>query len=366
MKRIIALAALCVLCFSCAENNSPRNPYVAPYGQFTEPILCTVTPAGWLADALVDVENASASKFLSLKAEFEATLDEAIPAYLEDYYGEAMDDADFLPTVEDVEAMLWTYSRTANPHLLDLALASYDLIDPETVSTVEYMKIPILLYGYTGDENFLNVAYNEEAEMDDFASEDPFAVEAYMWTMGQFLLTTGHAHWADNIEDAIFNMSEAPVEIFRDYASRMWLTGSHVNEVVAALYGPSEAAFKIADDVEATITEDTAYPSGNEINFVFSMNKACKFPFSFRVPAWSKDIAVYVNGKSWKLGNSREKWESVSIDELNALEEAIECPECPGDYDYASDFYTIDRKFRDGDVVTLVLCDGCDGGDCNE
>lgn len=354
----ISAAAILAAVVSCSENESPRNPYVAPFGQFTEPILCEVTPTGWLAEAVENAVAPDSTDFKFYKAAFEATLDEAIPASLEDYFMDLLSSGhDLALTPDGVEAMLWTYSRTGNEALLDGALEIFETLPVENIA--EYMKIPILLYGYTGNESYLNIAYNAEAEIADFASEDPEAVSDYAWTMGQFLLTTGHAHWADNIEDAVFNLEDAPASVYADYVSRMWLTGSHMNEVVAALYGPSEACFRLEDDVEAKIVEDTAYPSGCDINFEFTMSKPAVFPFTFRVPAWSKNIEVYVNGKPWNLGSKREKWESVTIDELNALEESVDCPECSGEYDYCSDFYTIERKFRSGDVVTLVLTEEC-------
>lgn len=360
---LLVSAALFAAAVSCGENESPRNPFVAPFGQFTEPILCTVTPSGWLAEALDVSGEIDSTCFKALKASFENTLDPAIPAALEDYYTDLMAGADYLPTVDDIEAMLWTYSRTANKDLLDGAICAFGYLESESVA--EYMKIPILLYSYTGDESYLNIAYNAEAAMVDFSTKDPDAAVQYAWTMGQFLLTTGHAHWADNIEDVVFNMTDAPAELYRDYASRMWLTGSHINEVVAALYGPSTATFKLEDDVQATIVENTEYPSGKEIDFEFTMSKPASFPFTFRVPAWAKNIEVLVNGEPLTLGSTREKWESVSIDELNALESTVECPECSGEYDYCSDFYTIERKFRTGDVVTLILSEGCcDCYDC--
>ena len=83
----------------------------------------------------------------------------------------------------------------------------------------------MLLYAYTGEEEYLRAALNADRKMEaanmlvdgcvssteHLAGRDPLAshetcdIVDYSWTMGYFLETTGDAGWADRIERCAFN-----------------------------------------------------------------------------------------------------------------------------------------------------------------
>ena len=69
------------------------------------------------------------------------------------------------------------------------------------------------------------------------------------------------------------------------------------NGVVVNLYAPGRATHKLADGTEVGITQQTDYPVSDEIKFTISPVKKARFAVKFRIPAWSQQTALTVNGK---------------------------------------------------------------------
>lgn len=164
----------------------------------------------------------------------------------------------------NLEGMLWTYGKTHNNKLLDLAEKAYSIggfeLDSATCSSnkpihmhgvtyAETMKIPMILYAYTGKRKYLDIALNAERKLErdhslpdgmytsaeftlgndiDIAHETCDIVD-YTWTMGYFLETTGQARWADRIEKVIFNAGLGAVE--KDFKGLQYF--SSVNQIIA-------------------------------------------------------------------------------------------------------------------------------------
>lgn len=70
--------------------------------------------------------------------------------------------------------------------------------------------------------------------------------------------------------------------------------------VAALLYGPSEVSLTVGEGINANITETTGFPFRDEINFVVNLDKSGSFPFHLRIPAWTKDAVITINGKKWE------------------------------------------------------------------
>ena len=203
--------------------------------------------------------------FRAVKAYYEATGDPRIPEALEkNYLSYTVDELAMNRFVVNVEGMLWTYSITGNRDLLDHAVRAWEegasdmtqttALD-ETVFTMhgvtmnELLKIPLLLYAYTGEQRYLDAALKAEAKMEgpnmlidginssseSLAGNDPLAshetcdVSDYTWTMGYYLMTTGDGRWADRIEKGIFNGGLG--SITKDFKSMQYF--SCPNQVIA-------------------------------------------------------------------------------------------------------------------------------------
>ena len=179
--------------------------------------------------------------FRAVQAYYEATGDPRIPEALEkNWLSYTVEELGMDRFLVNVEGILWTYSITKNPALLDLAVKAWEedasnitqescLDDSEFhmhgVTMNELMKIPMILYAHTGKPEYLQAALKADHKMEGpnmlvdginssteaLAGNDPLAshetcdISDYTWTMGYYLMTTGDSQWADRIEKGIFN-----------------------------------------------------------------------------------------------------------------------------------------------------------------
>jgi len=83
------------------------------------------------------------------------------------------------------------------------------------------------------------------------------------------------------------------------FAEHLWM-GTSDDGLAAALYAPSVVTARVGDGAEIRISEDTAYPFGDVIDFTIGTAKAVEFPFYLRIPSWSDGGSVSLNGEALK------------------------------------------------------------------
>lgn len=163
----------------------------------------------------------------------------------------------------NLEGLLWLYGETGTTSLLTKAETAYktggfefDATDAGSdeyiylhgVTYSEMLKVPMLLYAYTGNEEYLRIAMNAERKLErdhllpdgvpssaeytlgqdiDIAHET-CDITDYTWSLGYFLTVTGEAEWADRIERAIFNA--APGAVTANFDAVQYF--SSVNQIV--------------------------------------------------------------------------------------------------------------------------------------
>lgn len=84
------------------------------------------------------------------------------------------------------------------------------------------------------------------------------------------------------------------------YYSEHLVLATPDNGVAAAIYSACEARVKVAQGKEITLVEQTNYPFDE--NIIFTVNMAKKkdkvtFPFYLRIPTWTSDATVSINGE---------------------------------------------------------------------
>src|SRR5690554_345695 len=199
-----------------------------------------------------------------------------------------------------------------------------------------------------------------------------------MFSLEKILEITGDVQWADHLERVTYNA--LPTQITDDFSARQYfqqvnqialtreirdfstphddtdnlhgvLTGypcctsnmhqawpkflqnlwyaTADNGIAAIVYAPSSVKAMVADGTEVQITEETAYPFDEYINFNISYTdksvKKAFFPFHLRVPGWCKQPVVRING------------EVVAVDA------------------YQGEIVRINREWQQGDRLTLEL-----------
>jgi hypothetical protein len=80
------------------------------------------------------------------------------------------------------------------------------------------------------------------------------------------------------------------------YAEELWLATAD-NGLCASLYAASQVRAKVGDGSEVRIAEETDYPFSDTIRLKLSAARAVAFPLYLRIPRWSGNPAVSVNGK---------------------------------------------------------------------
>ncbi len=203
---------------------------------------------------------------------------------------------DFADDLElaNVEELCWLYGQSQDPRLLDTAEKAYRLFtshehyrdrggwhvdfasdrvpDTHAVVYLELVKIPAILYAYTGKKAYMDEARNGLDKMlasQMLASGLPSATEHFQgvheraghetcntavfpYTLGTYLQITGDARLGDRIEKAVFNAALGSVT--KDFRAHQYF--SCPNQVVASLrsnlfgHHPGRMAFSPGHDVE--------------------------------------------------------------------------------------------------------------------
>ena len=161
------------------------------------------------------------------------------------------------------------------------------------------------------------------------------------------MLITGDPYWAENCEDIAFN--SYPAAFMPDYKSLRYITSPNMvmsdsenhkpgidnagpflamnpfssrccqhnhgfawpyyaehlilatpdNGAAAVLFNACEAQMKVADGKEIVIKEMTDYPFDTQISFTVETNEeTVKFPFYIRIPSWTRNTSLKINGKA--------------------------------------------------------------------
>ena len=177
--------------------------------------------------------------FRTMKTYYEATGDPRVPAALEKNYltytPEELSEGRY---IINIEGILWTYALTGNTQLLELAEAVWAMVPNNMqqylsdqpmsghgVTVCETLKLPMLLYAFTGKEIYKEAALKGDRKMEDLnmlidgiissseglagveslASHETCDISDYTWTIGYYLMVTGDASFADRLERAIYN-----------------------------------------------------------------------------------------------------------------------------------------------------------------
>jgi hypothetical protein len=176
--------------------------------------------------------------------------------------------------VTNIEAILWCYGRTGDPRLLSLAENAWQeymkvAADPDHgdlsalrvfgatpiiahgCTYAETMKLPAILYLYTGKDEYLKFALAAERRIFDHHmlidgipsttewyrtvtsrdSHETCDISDHTWSWGYMLMATGDAIWADRVERACFNA--APGAIKNDWKAVQYF--SCPNQFLATL-----------------------------------------------------------------------------------------------------------------------------------
>jgi hypothetical protein len=82
------------------------------------------------------------------------------------------------------------------------------------------------------------------------------------------------------------------------FVQNLWYATSD-GGAAALVYAPSIVEMKVGQGVQVRIIEETLYPFRDEVIFHFELHQESDFPFHLRIPAWTEDANISVNGEAW-------------------------------------------------------------------
>ena len=347
-----------------------------------------------------------------LRTLYEATGDERVLKFMLKYFEwqRTIPREQFLPASwqkyrggDNLDSIYWLYNRTGEAWLLDLAKLNHErtanwfanIPTWHGVNVSQGFREPGEYFQQSKDPKFLAATeHNYAIVMSEYGQvpggmfgADENARKGYTGprqaaetcSMAEYLLSdemllkiSGEAKWGDRAEDVAFNSlpasltpdlkglhyltapnqvqldrkSKAPlIENSGDmfsynpyqyrccqhnvshawpyYAEHLWMATAN-NGLAAVLYSASSVEAKVGDGTKVKITEVTDYPFSETVTFRLSMPKRVKFPLSLRIPSWADAPTAQVNGG--KVVTAAE-----------------------------AGWLTIDRAWKNGDVVTLTL-----------
>ena len=92
--------------------------------------------------------------------------------------------------------------------------------------------------------------------------------------------------------------------------------------LAALVYAPCAVKARVAGGVEVEITEETDYPFGDKIRFIYNTSDDASFPLHLRIPGWCDNATIRVNGKTWSEAKGNQvvfvfrKWKKGDVLEL--------------------------------------------------
>ncbi len=206
--------------------------------------------------------------FRAVMAKFMVTKDTSLVEKMIDHFKATKDNyTSFFRNNLNIEIMCWLYDITGDEEMLDLAEQTFLKKEQKTgyvsaermlsdtipfghgVSYHENLKIPVILYIYTGKQKYLDATRNAFRKLDKhhmLVDGVPSAVEGlagkaphmahescniidYAWSAGYMLMATGEAEWADKIERAFFNAGFGAID--KDFTSHQYY--SSPNQAIA-------------------------------------------------------------------------------------------------------------------------------------
>ena len=187
---------------------------------------------------------------------------------------------------------------------------------PETCNTYNMLRLTKMLYQTSGESSYMD--YYERALYNHIlSSQNPVQGGFVYFTP----MRSGHYRVYSQPQNCFWCCVGSGMENHARYGEMIY--ASRDNELIVNLFIPSSLDWK---EKNMTFVQETSFPDNEKTSLVVKTDKSQKMKISFRCPEWiEKDkVELCVNGKK------------------------IEA-------DFSNGYYTVDRKWKDGDIVEMSL-----------
>ena len=254
------------------------------------------------------------------------------------FWMQSHEDAHRLATYKNYDTAIGTYGQFPGGGFASDENARPGYIDPrqgfETCSMVEFMHSFEMLTKITGDPIWADRC--EEMAFNNLPASSTADYKALHYLTGANQVQLDKGNKAPGIQNDGTMFSYSPFAVYRCcqhnishgwpyYAEELWLATSD-GGLCASLYAGSEVTAKVGDGKEVRIVETTNYPFSERVQFKFSIRESAKFPLYLRVPRWTTEPTVRINGNQVEITDAK-----------------------------APCYVVVEREWKDGDTVTLEL-----------
>lgn len=203
----------------------------------------------------------------------------------------------------------------------------------ETCAIVEQMASDEILMGITGDtfwaDHCENVAFNTfPAALTPDMKALRYITSPNMTVSDEKL----HGPSIDNNLRGMLSMSPFSSRCCQHNHGMGWpyyvehlVMATTDNGIATMLYADNVTTAKVENGKVITLIEETEYPFDEVVKLTVSTDETVKFPLYLRIPVWSSQTSVTINGESVDADNSAGK------------------------------YIRIDREWKNGDVVELTM-----------
>lgn len=224
------------------------------------------------------------------------------------YYMMSKDSTDLLATYNVHHLIRNTFGQVPGGMFGADENARMGYIDPrqgtETCGFVEQMASDELLLLMTGDpfwaEHCENVAFNSypAAVMPDFKSL------RYITSPNHVVSDSENHHPGIDNRGPFLAMNPFSSRCCQHNHTQGWpyytehlILATPDNGVAAVMYGACSATVKVANGRTVEIIEETNYPFQEAITFTINPSKTVRFPFYLRIPTWTANSSISINGE---------------------------------------------------------------------
>jgi DUF1680 family protein len=224
------------------------------------------------------------------------------------YYMLSKDSSSMIATYNDFHLIRNTFGQVPGGMFGADENARMGYIDPrqgtETCGFVEQMASDELLLAMTGDpfwaEHCENVAFNSfpASMMPDMKSL------RYITSPNQSISDSKNHHPGIDNNGPFLAMNPFSSRCCQHNHGQGWpyyiehlIMATSDNGIAAAIFGACTASAKVSDGKSVEIVEDSNYPFEESIRFTVNPSEKVSFPFYIRIPIWTENPTVSINGK---------------------------------------------------------------------
>ncbi len=224
------------------------------------------------------------------------------------YYMMSKDSADLQSTYNAHHLIRNTFGQVPGGMFGADENARLGYIDPrqgtETCGFVEQMSSDEILLRMTGDpfwaEHCENIAFNSypAAVMPDFKSL------RYITSPNHTISDSENHHPGIDNRGPFLAMNPFSSRCCQHNHTQGWpyyvehlIMATADNGVAAAMYGSCSAKVRVGNGQTIEIVEDTNYPFEESISFTINTTKKVAFPLYLRIPSWTVNPSIEINGK---------------------------------------------------------------------